>query len=140
MARATDSDVQAVIENVSTISMTPFIATATLLTDRISTADTDSLLSSAELTQIEIYLAAYLYAIRDPQKSNEKTGKASQKFQGTTAMFFEANHWGQTAMLLDVTGYLTGLNDQAKKGPKKVGIAWGGVLDQRTYAERFPLR
>lgn len=128
MSRAASEDVRDIIDDDSVIDMSPFIAAATTLVDYVNTCDTGNVLSAEQLKQIEIWLSAHFYAHRDQQYSQKKTGDASAKFQvgaeGTGS--FDTTQWGRTAMVLDVTGCLVDLNEQAKKGKQKVNLAWLG--------------
>ena len=108
--------------NVS-IDLQPFIDTAVALTDYLDSKDTDNILTSALLIQIEEYLACHFYAHRDQQYSNKSTGGASGTFQGQTGMMLESTQWGQTAMLLDVTGILVTMNDKQTVTAK---LTWAG--------------
>src|SRR5574343_470286 len=77
--------------------------------------------SVRELDESEKYLAAHFYAIRDQQYTSKSTGKASASFQGQTGKGLDYSHWGQTAKLLDVTGFLARL-DAAPRA--NASMAW----------------
>lgn len=108
------------------INLTFFIRTANLLVNKIQANDSGGLLGSNDLKEIEAYLAAHFYTFRDQQYASTKSDDASDTYQGKTGMYFESSFYGQTAKLLDVTGYLANLEDKAKKGRKKVNIQWLG--------------
>lgn len=133
--RASAEEVRAVVPNISVIDVEPFITAANALTDYVNTCDTkkDNILTTALLLQIEIYLAAHFYAIRDPQYQEKKTGDASATFQGQTGKRLELTHWGQQAMLMDVSGCLAAIN----KGGR-VGAYWLGKppSEQTDYIDR----
>ncbi|MDB4786201.1 hypothetical protein OAG36_00555 [bacterium] len=128
MSRIDADNVQAVIENDSTIDMEPFIEAATALTDWVDSCDTDSVLSNALLFQIETYLAAHFYGCKDQPYESRKTGDAQGKFQGEQGMYLDQTDAGRRAMLLDVSGCLSKLNRELKDGGKrKVGLYWLGT-------------
>lgn len=122
--RATNAEVRGIIETDPNVSMDPFIKAANKLTDRISIFATDNArtVTAAELAVIETWLAAHFYAHRDQLYTQRSTGKASGSFQGKTAMGLDSTQYGQTAKLLDPTGYLRAFD--------KGGFAsmfWGGT-------------
>lgn len=131
--RTTEPEVRGVVDSDSTISVEPFIKAANALTDHVSSKDTAGILTTALLAEIEKYLAAHFYAIRDPQYQAKRTERASAEFQGKTGMGLDLTHWGQQAKLLDVTGTLAALD----KG-KRAGVAWLGLppSDQTDYMDR----
>jgi len=140
MSRAGEEDVRNIITSDVIIDITAFIEIATTLVDYVDTCDTDNVLSSEQLKQIEILLSAHFYAHRDLQYTEKKTGDASAKFQvgapGTGSL--DTTVWGRDAMTVDVTGCLAALNEQAKTGRHKVGLAWLGKppSDQTLYVDR----
>jgi hypothetical protein len=130
--RAGVSDVKSIItaathdEQGTAINLTAFIRAANLLTNKVQSNDTGGLLNANDLKEIETYLAAHFYTFRDQQYASSKTDDSSDTYQGQTGMYFESSFYGQTAKMLDVTGYLANLEDKAKKGRKKVDITWLG--------------
>lgn len=124
MARTTNSAVSAIVETDSEISLSPFIATATALTDWLVSVDTEGLLTSPLLLQIETYLAAHFYSHRDQLYQSKNTGGAGGSFQGQTGMGLQSTQYGQTAMMLDVTGNLTSRNEGRRN---KIGAYWLGT-------------
>ena len=131
--RTTEQDVRAIIDTDASLSIAPFIDAATSLTDYVSSKDSDSLLSSTTLEQIEKWLAAHFYAHRDQQYATKKTGQASATFQGKTDMGLNSTQWGQTAKTLDVTGTLRQLDSG-----RKASLAWLGLppSEQTNYEDR----
>jgi hypothetical protein len=122
MARTTDADVRAIIDDTSTISTTIPIRTANVMVNWIaSTCDAAGVLNADQLTEIETWLAAHYYAIADPQYIAKATDGASATFQGQTGMRLSSTFWGQQAISLDVTGCLASRD----KG-SSVGLAWLG--------------
>ncbi len=121
--RTSDSRVRAVIDFDSSLNTAPFIRTANRLTDKVSAADSGGELGTELLLEIETYLAAHLCAQRDPQYSSKSTGGASGQFQGQFGQRLDATSWGQTALMLDVTGYLAKLNEGKRS---KASLTWVG--------------
>ena len=134
MARVTEAQVRQIIDTDADFSLTPFIDTANALTDYVSSKDTNSELTAALLVQIEKWLAAHFYAIRDPQPQEERTEEASAVHQGKTELGLDLTHWGQQAKRLDVTGTLAQL-DRTKH---RVSVQWLGLApsEQTAYIDR----
>tara|TARA_R110000824_G_scaffold172434_1_gene350349 strand:+ start:61210 stop:61641 length:432 start_codon:yes stop_codon:yes gene_type:complete len=139
--RVTDKDVQGIIETSANASLVPFIRAANSLVDKVSSNDTASELSTADLKEIERWVSAGLYAIFDQAYTQKKTEDASGMFQTglSGAGSFEQNDWLRMAMSLDTTGYLAQLNAGSKKGGKiEAGLTWVGQVpsDQTDYVDR----
>ncbi|MCK9569338.1 hypothetical protein M0R72_10410 [Candidatus Pacearchaeota archaeon] len=137
--RVTEEDVKSLIETGNdylgvAIAVAPFINAANALTDKVDAEDDDGLLTDALLAQIEMFLAAHLYAHRDQQYANESRGGASATYQGQFGMGLDSTRWGQTAKMLDVTGYLANLG-QAKP---EAEAFWIGLppSEQTDYEDR----
>ncbi len=130
--RVTEEDVRGIVDTDEKFSIAPFIDVATALTDYVSAQDNGSVLNAALLKEIEKWLSAHFYAIKDPQSTEKKTEEASAKFQGQTAMGLDSTYWGQMAKSLDVSGTLATL------GKKKVGFEWLGKppSEQIDYEDR----
>lgn len=120
--RITEEDVRGIIDSDADLSVAPFINTANALTDYVSDQDSASSLGSALLKQIELFLSAHFYEHLDPQYASQSTEKASATYQGQFKLGLEGSKWGQTAMMLDVSGTLAGLN----RGRRRVSLAWLG--------------
>lgn len=139
MSRASSADVRAIIDSDTALNLSPFIEAASGLVDYIVTQDANSIMSAAQLRKCETWLAAHFYAHRDPQYSTKSTEKASANFQGQTAMYLDSTVWGQTAKVLDLTGTLAKLDDQARTGKvRKATLTWLGLppSGQTDYTER----
>ena len=132
--RVTEPEVAALIETNTTLSLAPFIATAKALTDHVSSKDSNGLLTAALLVEIEKYLAAHFYEYRDSQYIEKKTGDASAVFQGQFGKRFDSSKWGQTALMLDVSGTLASLNSTRSKAKG----SWVGkkASEQTDYEDR----
>lgn len=100
------------------------IQTASIMVDdlRISAAVDNVTINVAKLELIEAHLAAHLYCISDKPYTTRSNGKTSGSFVGQTGLKLEATQYGQTALLLDSSGYLTVIDKR-----QVAGGFWGGV-------------
>ena len=134
--RVTEADVASIIEmdEDDPISVAPFIETANAITDYVAAQDTNGLLSTALLVEIEKYLAAHCYEYRDQAYESRSTEGASAKFQGQFGMGFDSNKWGQMAKRLDVTGTLAKMDKTAPRAT----FSWLGLppSQQTDYVDR----
>jgi len=132
--RCTEEEVRALMESDEDVRVAPFITTANLVVDDVSSHDSSGLLSPTKLKEIEKYLAAHFYEHHDQALAEEKTGDASGAYQGEWGKGFDGSTWGQSAKLLDTTGYLASLD----KGRRRVGLSWGGLptSEQSSFEER----
>jgi hypothetical protein len=125
--RCTADQVESLLRDYDeTIDLTPFITTANVLTSRLSARDTESVLSSRVLAEIEKYLSAYFYTYRDPQTTEEQTADASGKFQERDYL--------HVAKMLDETGNLA----KMLAGSVHATLQWLGKVpsDQTDYVDR----
>jgi hypothetical protein len=138
MARASDDDVRALVDDDASISMNIFIETAAELTDYVESCDTGSTLPSRRLRLIETYLAAHFYLHRDQDLESEGAGKSQGRYRGKADLGFDGSKHGQTAMRMDTTGCLAKLNKQAKEGTRKIQMSWLGKApsEQTDYVDR----
>lgn len=115
------------------IDVQPYIDIATAVTDKVSSNDTLSVLTTALLKQIEMLLSAYYYSLADPGYMEEKTEDASAKYDGETGKGFEYNRWGQAALAVDITGFLASLGQK-----QAIGLTWLGTppSGQTDYVDR----
>jgi hypothetical protein len=144
MPRTTSLAVQGVLmdeygprEDDSNPSLDPFIATATVLVDRVSDyADANSLtVTAAALEVLERWLAAHFFKCSDRPASFTSAGKSQTTFDGKTDMHLQSTLYGQTAVLLDSTGYLASISDTATSGGRTtIGVYWGG----KRFSQRTP--
>lgn len=120
------------------INVTAQIVTANLLVNKIAANDSDGLLNSNDLKEIERFLAAHFLTFRDQQYASSRSGSSSDTYQGKTGMYFDSSFYGQTAKMLDVTGYLAALQDQSVNGKKTISLTWLGKPDseQIDYVDR----
>ena len=127
MARTTSILVEAIIENSGSITLTPFIDAANTLVTRYCTG-LDEDYSAAELVQIETWLSAHFFTVREGRAFREKAGPVSEEKQSKVDLGFSTSHYGQQAMLLDYHGGLARLNEQIKKGQaKQLIVTWVGT-------------
>jgi hypothetical protein len=110
-------------------NLQPFIDTATILTDRVESADANSEMTAKALERVEAYLTAHFYAHHDQLVASKSTGAASGQFQGRTDMGFDATLYGQTAKRLDATGYL--VNTDQPLRPKAKAYWLGKIRDDQ---------
>ena len=123
--RTTDDLVEGIIDVDSTIPLTPFISVANALVTECCTG-LDTEYADAYLIEIETWLAAHFYTVRDMRAESEKAGSVSEKFQSKVDVGFSTSHYGQMAMRLDYQGGLARLDNKAKKGGKISSISWVG--------------
>ena len=114
-ARVEEDEVLAIMpdDTDDSVDISAFITPATLLVDRVAAAanadDSGVTMSDDELKEVERWLAAHFYAIREMLPSERKLGDAAEKFQGKTNMHLDATIYGQQAKALDATGELARL-------------------------------
>lgn len=101
--RATEADVEKIIEVDSSIDVDAFITTANTFIDE---ALSDAGYSEAYLTQIEIWLSAHLVALRERQLTGQKMGDADEKYGGKFDMGLKFTQYGQWVLMLDISGIL----------------------------------
>lgn len=130
--RVTEEQVRELIDSDPKLSVAPFIRGANALTDKVSARDSAGLLTTADLFEIEINLAAHHYEHRDPQPAEEKTGDARTIHQGMEKI--DCCKWWTAAVTHDETGYLA----SAKKGKTRATAAWLGLppSEQTAYVDR----
>lgn len=124
------TNVEAVGEVIRTnprLVVTPFIAVANSLTNKVASADVNQMLTASDLVLIETWLAAHFYAHRDQQLQSESRGGVSGQYKGQTAMFLESTQYGQTAITLDVTGFLALRNQESQSRVATAGAFWLGI-------------
>lgn len=119
------------------ISLSIFIETAAALVNRVENCAIarGTPLTEEELRILETWIAAHLYAHRDPQYISKTTERASATFQvGQLGKNLESTMWGQTALSLDPSGCLQTLAQSSIR----VGLTWLGKpkSQQIDYADR----
>ena len=135
MSRTTSELVEAIIEVDSDITLTPFISAANGLITQCCTnlGDNYEEYTDDRLQEIETWLAAHFYAIRDPRAKSEKAGSVSVKFQSKVDLGLSTTHYGQMAKLLDYQGGLASLDLKIKQGRKRgPSITWIGKTEEES--------
>jgi hypothetical protein len=126
MARTDATEVGYIIEVDDSIDLTSFINVANNLVTQFCTGLDDDY-TDDELKNIETWLTAHFYRMRDQNVIEERAGDISAKYQGKIDLGLNGSHYGQQAMLLDYRGGLAGLNDKITKGKVKTPtIGWLG--------------
>jgi hypothetical protein len=135
--RVNPEEVEAIIRDYdSAINLKPMIVAANALTDVVSSKDSGSLLNANLLQEIERHLAAHVYDATDHEAAAETTGKSNTQYTGLYGKgCLDGTRHGKLAMMLDVTGYLSRLNE----GRKTATASWLGkrVSAQTDYIDRF---
>ena len=127
MARTTSALVEAIIEVYTGITLTPFIDAANMLVTQCCTDLTEDY-TAAELIQIETWLSAHFYTVKDMRAEMERAGSVQEKLQSKVDLGFDTSHYGQMAMRLDYHGGLAKLNEQIKRGEvNRLVATWVGT-------------
>jgi hypothetical protein len=136
-ARTTAELIGGIIEVDSTISLTPFITAANMIVTRqCVTRYASAVYTDDELAEIELWLSAHFYCIRDPRATSESAGGVSASYQHATALGFDSTEYGSMAMRLDSYGGLAALNHQMKNGRGTyIGVSWLGKTKEEKEAE-----
>lgn len=133
MPRTTTSLVKEIIDTDSSVSLVPFIRAANLLVTKCCSTVTSY--TTADLREIETWLAAHMYTVFDPRTVMEQAGSVQETFQSKVDLGLRTSHYGQMAMRLDTNGGLAALdnamNDVKLPLPvevdkRKVGMTWLG--------------
>lgn len=123
MARSTAEDVKSILapgkdyDGVS--NLTPFLRAAASMIDRCVARAIREVrpYGLSDFADCEAWLAAHLYKMSDQALASKSTEGASGSYQGTTSdMGLKGTKYGQTALMLDPTGYLTGISTGARAG------------------------
>ena len=133
--RTTDGLVGGIIEVISSITLTPFIAAANAIVTKCCT-DLTVDYTAAHLVVIETWLAAHFYSVRDMRAESEKAGQVAEKYQSKVDLGFATSHYGQMAMALDWYGGLAALNESMKKGGgRTISASWLGKTETEADAD-----
>lgn len=128
MARTSYELISEIMDIESGVNLTSFITAANALVTRCCTNLTTDY-SDDELINIETWLAAHLYTVKEQLVDSEKAGSVSQKYQYKIDLGFNSSRYGQTAMQLDYYGGLSALNQKIINGSKSPGVYWLGKED-----------
>lgn len=142
--RTTSELVAEIIEVDEEISLAPFISAASSLVDRVRdyAVKNDLLLDGEEsgdktreekLREIETFLAAHFYTLREPREVTIGVGGAIQiENQSKVDLRLFTSHYGQMACALDETGTLERINSGKQVGyAKRVGVTWLGKTQEQ---------
>jgi hypothetical protein len=141
MARTTTAAVQGILgsdyDSRRSPDLSPRIETAATLVDDIvaKAVELGIPLTDARLEVIERWLAAHLYCVTDRPYKSRSAGGASGTFDGTTDKGLDATLYGQTARVLDTTGFLSSIGGgggtgTAGGGSTRAGLFWAGDGNQ----------
>lgn len=140
MARVEPHEVSALMPDVCVTGeiLEAQINQANILTNRVQLCDQEngSVLTDAELTAIEANLAAHFYSFVDQQYMSKQTADSSASFQGKTDLILDYSPWGQMAKVLDASGCLAKLEQQAETGRKRVKVLWLGTTGRNDRSSR----
>ncbi len=125
--RVEDSDVTAILEIEEPFpNLVPFITAANQLVTELCVP---AGYPEARLKEIERWLAAHLFCVREKQATSESAGGVSTSYAGQTGMRLEATFYGQTVMMLDTEQSLLKLQNPPRAKPR---MTWLGK--ERTSA------
>ena len=128
MSRTTPEAVQQILAPLNydgTTDLQPFVDTATVFVDLVITcaANKGITLTTAQLERIEAYLSAHFYGHSDQFYQSRSTQGASGSFQGRTDLGLQGSQYGQTAVRLDTSGCLNGIDKGGRASLKWLGTA-----------------
>jgi len=109
MARVSSSEVQEIVSNPNSVTLTAFITAANILVTKVLG---DSGLDADHLKEIERWLAAHFFCVRDPRAAAKGVSNSSVTFQGKTDLGLKHTSYGQQVLILDTTGKLAELGKQ----------------------------
>lgn len=136
--RTSPSAVQGILlmdyDTINNPSLTPFIETASVIADEVAdyASENSIAITSEKLELIERWLAAHCYCLSDQPYTFKQTKAVSANFQGKTAMYFEATKYGQMAVTLDSTGYLSTISEG------NVGVTVSGIWLGKPPSQQIP--
>lgn len=123
--RVTETEVEAILDYDDSISLSPFIDAANELVTELCT---DSSYSDSRLEEIEKWLSAHFYHIRDQHVSQERAGEVGVNYQYKVDLFFSQTKYGQMAMVLDTKGNIAQLQKRLKEGEAStITLSWLGL-------------
>lgn len=140
MARTTPQAVQDLLgneyDNANKPRLTPFVNTANAMVNWLESQDiaAEGLLDVDQLELIECWLSAHYYQMTDPGYTTRSTGGASGGFQGQFTQGFKMTRFGQTALILDVTGLLAKRDKETEEGARRTTQVYAGGYD-KAYSE-----
>ncbi len=113
-------------------SIYPFMRGASIVVDRVAACAITKEIprTTAELREIETWLAGHFYAHHDQLYTSKSTSGAGASFQGQTAMHLNSTQYGQMAMTLDTSGCLADIQAGVTPGAGRP-VASGVWLGKR---------
>lgn len=106
MSRVTAEEVREIIELDEGQVLTPFMDVAHELVEAVCVS---SILTEPLKKEIERWLSAHFAAVADPRSMIESAGKVSIHYQTKLGLDLRVTHWGQQALVLDISGALADL-------------------------------
>ncbi len=147
MSRTSAELVAGIIKVNGAIPLDPFISAAASLVDRVSDyavandlladgTDSGEKTREEKLTEIETWLAAHFYTVRDPRRVSEHAGSVSATYQSRVDLRLYTSHYGQMAAMLDETGILNDIqNGKATAMRRSIGVTWLGKTSEEIAEE-----
>lgn len=128
--RTTSAAVTGILEESPSLTLTPFIETASYLVDKCCATATNTdgtdYYTATDLELIERWLSAHFYHIAATRANRERAGSVSEEKRSKVEVRLEVTHYGQQALLLDVAGGLAALNEQGRIAIS-TGVHWLGT-------------
>lgn len=116
--------------------LSPFIRAASIIIDRVKVAAQGKpwvrggvRLTAVELKEMETWLAAHFYLIRDPLYQSKSVGGASGTFQRKQGDGFETTDYGRAACNIDFSGTLRAIGLRQFAGAAWLGINMAGEFN-----------
>jgi len=129
--RTTATAVEGILQESPSLTLTPFIETASYLVDKCcenaTQADGTDWYDATDLELIERWLSAHFYHIAATRPNREEAGSVAETMRSKVDLKLNLTHYGGQAMLLDVAGGLTNLNN--KGVAIAAGVTWLGTED-----------
>ncbi len=94
-------------------SILPFIMVAEQLTNKIEAyiLSKDEVVDTANITEIQRWLSAHFMTAQEKITKSEKVSDVGESYDLSTKVGLANSHFGQTAILLDSSGYLRKLDN-----------------------------
>jgi hypothetical protein len=130
--RTTTTAVEGILEESPSLTLTPFIESASYLVDKAcataTQADGSAYYTATDLELIERWLSAHFYHVAATRANREEAGSVAETKRSKVDLRLNLTHYGQHAMLLDVAGGLTTLNEEGVRVSTRV--TWLGTPDE----------
>lgn len=119
--RVTDAEVKEILDTSAT-SFTAFILAASILVD-VNLATPAILTDTEQLKEIERWLAAHFFAIKERQERKTETGEGLSEFYGNAGLRLDFTPYGQQVKVLDSSGTLVNLGKRKARLTTILGIS-----------------